>query len=1093
MKTFFVWSRWWPVLLLTLLVSVLLFSNYRSGAFLAGWDNLQMELGPEINLERAWQAAWEEYQGVGLEGGMAHSADLFRQLFFWPLNYLLPLSLVRFTWHALMILTGVLSTYALLRQLLLSQQMSRLGKKLAALGGASFYLLNFASVQNFYTTFEPFAAFFAFLPLLLFVLLKIFSVTQVEQKKWLLIFALVSILATSIAYVQTVFVVYAMVVLTLLLFFALRNLLSLKQPFWLAVKLPFLLGLMIFVINAFWFLPAAHFMLSDNASTLQFSKGKEMSNDILYFKNKAFGNFSSLAKLQGFWLEETDFDLSGNMIWLMDEWKIHWGQLSTELLAWLFFALLGLGLFKVFRERHELRWLLVAVFLLSVTVLGNDLFPFSYLVLFLQAILPFFYEMFRIAFTKWVVPFSLFYSIFLTFGLAFVFDFFSKKISQFFLSNLFLLALLFYAWPAFQGHYFYKRLQVQIPEPYFQLFSYFKNLPESSRIANLPQHSFYGWQWNDWGYHGSGFLWYGIKQPILDRAFDVWSTAQERYYWQLQTALDKKDVKMLENVMGQYDVDYVLLDESILNRNTVKPLNYEAIKELLAGSKRLKLIQEFDFISLYEFADEENQREKDFVSLYENLPIINNQHQFSWSDQSYANFHDYLSEPNNLANQAKIIYPFSSLFTNKLQKNFEFSLSETNDYFYLESLKELSGSTQDFALELPNLLKTETQLPFRLSWTTDSGATKLIFKALLPEIYWQDQKFYYDFAKEFTLKSDLCLTAKECFININNELTQPFQSSGQVDLLLSSKIINTVALSTANKTEYFDYTLFDLAFHDLPAKQLLLKENNDFLVKIPKVFVQADLVKSELNSFESDSCRPLSQGSALKDFRDSSNYYAATGTSICDRFYLGQLRHQNSYLFRLDAKNLSSMPLVFTVQAESLGRSPLETYLSEGVNYQIVPPTEQFNAGYTLYLSSDSFGRESNEDLLKSAEVFAWPYNFLKNLYLQDVNWNFAKANLATCDFQVNKKALWLYEVLVPAGCQASYLKLSQAYDRAWLAWQDGQWLKHHKLNNWANAWALSESSQEQKIYIFFYPQLLEYLGLALLLCLPCFFGKKMR
>ncbi len=1093
MKAFFVWSRWWPVLLLTLLVSVLLWLNYRPSYFLAGWDNLQMELSPQINLERAWQAAWEEYQGLGLEGGMAHSADLFRQLFFWPLNYLLPLSLVRFAWHALMILTGVLSAYALLRQLLLSQQMSRLGKKLAALGGASFYLLNFASVQNFYTTFEPFAAFFAFLPLLLFILLKIFSVTKDEQKKWLLVFTLVSILATSIAYVQTVFVVYAMVVSLVLLFFTVRNYLNNRGNFWLAFKLPLLLGLMIFVINAFWFLPAVHFMLSDNATTLQFSKGKEMSNDILYFKNKAFGNFSSLAKLQGFWLQETDFDASGNMIWLMDEWKMHWGQLPIQLLAWVFFILLCLGLFKIFRERHEFRWLLLAVFLLSVTVLGNDLFPFSYLVLFLQKLLPFFYEMFRIAFTKWVVPFSLFYTILVTFGLAFVLNYFTKRRSQFLLTILFLSGLLFYAWPAFQGHYFYQRLKVQIPEAYLQTFAYFETLPASSRIANLPQHSFYGWQWNDWGYHGSGFLWYGIKQPILDRAFDVWSVADERYYWQLQTALDKKDVKMLENVIGQYDVDYLLLDTSVVNRNTVKPLNYEALKELLAGSKRLKLIQEFDFISLYEFTDEENQREKDFVSLYQNLPIINNQHQFAWSDQSYANFHDYLFAPNNLANKAKIIYPFSSLFTNHLQKNFEFDLTETEDFFYLGSLKELPVETDGFYLELPSLLNLETQLPFRLSWSTEAGESKLTFRALLPEIYWQDQKFYYDFAKEFTLESDLCSEATECYININNELIQPFQVTGQVDLLLNTKMLNAVALSTANKTEYFDYTLFDLAFHDLSAKQLRLADKTDFLVKIPKVFVQADLVQSELNSFESDSCRPLSQGSALKDFRDLGNYYAATGTSICDRFYLGQLRHQNSYLFRLEAQNLSMMPLVFAIQAESLGRSPLETYLSEGVNYQILPPTEKFNAGYTLYLSSDSFGREANEDLLKSAEVFAWPYNFLNNLYLQDSTWNFTQANLATCDFQVKKKALWFYEVLVPADCNAEYLKLSQAYDRAWLAWQDGQWLDHRVLNNWANAWALAESDQDQKVYIFFYPQLLEYLGLLLLLSLPCFFGKKMR
>ena len=48
-----------------------------------------------------------------------------------------------------------------------------------------------------------------------------------------------------------------------------------------------------------------------------------------------------------------------------------------------------------------------------------------------------------------------------------------------------------------------------------------------------------GWNYYDWGYRGSGFLWYGIKQPILDRAFDVWDKSSEKYYEEIKSKRKK--------------------------------------------------------------------------------------------------------------------------------------------------------------------------------------------------------------------------------------------------------------------------------------------------------------------------------------------------------------------------------------------------------------------------------------------------------------------------------------------------------------------------------------------------------------------------
>jgi hypothetical protein len=339
------------------------------------------------------------------------------------------------------------------------------------------------------------------------------------------------------------------------------------------------------------------------------------------------------------------------------------------------------------------------------------------------------------------------------------------------------------------------------------------------------------------------------------------------------------------------------------------------------------------------------------------------------------------------------------------------------------------------------------------------------------------------------LDSSECRRAASCFLTINNQVVGPFSEQGETQVLLRTNVRNVVALSPKQQVvEYFDYTFFDLTDYQIQAQEFKVSTHAEVVqVKLPKIMIYPDLTTDPLGFTAAKNCRPFNQGSFFKEKRADGILYQATGTSSCDHFYLENLKHSASYLFRLDASNLSSLPFVFAIQAESLGRSPIETYLDEGVNYQIVPPVEKFHSGYTMYLSTDSYGRETNQNLLRKAEVYWWPYNFLSQLRLETTDFNQGneqpRAQLADCDFSVDKKALWFYQVDLPESCTASVLKLSQAHDRGWLAWSDGKFLPHLKFNNWANAWQLPESTDnKQVIYLFFWPQLLQYFGFALLI-----------
>ena len=83
-KKFINWLRTnWLDLFFTIVIliitSFVAFKNYTPNTFLTGWDNLHPEFNFKLNIERSLNAVWQEYQGVGLLGGMSHAADLPRQ------------------------------------------------------------------------------------------------------------------------------------------------------------------------------------------------------------------------------------------------------------------------------------------------------------------------------------------------------------------------------------------------------------------------------------------------------------------------------------------------------------------------------------------------------------------------------------------------------------------------------------------------------------------------------------------------------------------------------------------------------------------------------------------------------------------------------------------------------------------------------------------------------------------------------------------------------------------------------------------------------------------------------------------------------
>lgn len=171
-------------------VFMLAAANFSPNLWLTGWDNLHPEFAFDVNIQRSFFAVWQEYQGLGLLGGMAHAADLPRQLLLLPLSIIFPANLLRQIYFFLMLAVGSLGLYFLLvNKFLSSLQNNR--RELVGFLGSIFYLLNLGTLQTFYAPFESFVTQYGLLP---WLFLTAFTYINQPTRKNLLFLIIVNFL-----------------------------------------------------------------------------------------------------------------------------------------------------------------------------------------------------------------------------------------------------------------------------------------------------------------------------------------------------------------------------------------------------------------------------------------------------------------------------------------------------------------------------------------------------------------------------------------------------------------------------------------------------------------------------------------------------------------------------------------------------------------------------------------------------------------------------------------------------------------------------------------------------------------------------------
>jgi hypothetical protein len=664
--------------------------NYSPGTFLSGWDTLHPEFNFPLAFERMLNGVWRTDQGLGAVAIHSHMADLPRVLILWLLSPFIPLSDLRYVAILLPLIIGPLGIYFLTKTILSSsnsaiKQFSN--SSYSFLAGIA-YLCNMGTVGHFIVPFEMFTIQYAFLP---WVLLFALRFLQIGSKKTFLLFVLFSILIIPQAYAATLFYTFFITFCFFLtvFFFLFKS----NQTF----KRILFIILSTLILNSYWLLPNLY-AAEIQGYEVRVSQINRFFSAEAFATNQLYGNVLDASLLKNFLFEWRiyNFNIDESQV-VASAWKQHIENPWISGFGYFVFLIAILGILNSIRSKNKKALALLPFAIIGFLALLNGTFPINALFEYLGSLSPTLKEALRFPFTKFSIFWMLGLSVYFGLGISFIIGLLKKKIIQYFAVFFLACSFLFYFAPAFRGQLINPAVKTSIPKEYFELFEWTEKKDKNSRIAILPAHSFWNWVYYSWGYQGSGFLQFGIKQPLLDPDYNRWSKYNEQYQRELHYAVYNQDPNILENVLKKHNVRYIILDKSIQNiagfRN--ETLTWY-LPTLLEQSGKIKLAKQFgENILVYEFVDSRG----DQLSIYKNLPDIGPSKIGNYRDRAFEGTGAYITDKSTEIDNEKKIVTYDGRYIGPFNTFIEYTV---NPYSELTNLTDCSNKKAAYKRNIEN-------------------------------------------------------------------------------------------------------------------------------------------------------------------------------------------------------------------------------------------------------------------------------------------------------------------------------------------------------------------------------------------------------
>ncbi len=713
--------KYWPQVIITLVVALIAWLNYKPGTWLSGWDTLHPEFNFGLNFQRLL-SVWHSEQGLGAIPGHSQIADLPRVFILWLLHFILPLNTLRYTYIFICLLLGPLGIYQLIKHLLgVKGRTTTLIAFLVSL----FYLFNLSTLQQFFVPFEMFSTQYAFLPWIIYYSLKYL---QTATRRNLLLFCFFTLLATPQAYAAHLWYAFFGIYTLFLILFIILNKKKSEDTNFLRldrgaaeralsrsqknVYRALILVALTLVINSFWLLPNIYYIFSSSNIPREAKQNRLYSQEY-NLRNRENGYLKDVALVKGFYFNWTIYDFQKNRFeYLMNNWRQHLTNPFILAIGYLLFVGAILGIILSFLRKNRLFISFLSFFVIPFIFLMNHTFPFDRFFDFLLGF-KLFDEALRFVFTKFSILLIFSYSIYLALFLAFIFEkITSQKLINCFVF-IFCISLFAYSFPVFQGQLISDKLKIKIPSGYFQLWDFMER-QQAGTVLSLPLYNFAGWNYYQWGYQGSGFIWFGLKQHLLDRDSDRWSSANEQAFREFHYAIYSRNQQDLENDLKKYNIQYILWDKNVITyseKNRSQILYQREIQGLinnLLKQNKVSKIAQFGNVQIFKYEQAVSSWSQIIYPKY-NLES----YRWGFNDYGYTAYGDYVS--GSKQNLGTAVYPYRSMLdvTDRVKKSAFDQFEQTGSS---EGTLTLSAET------LFSLTKNQSQLEL----TTD-GKIKTIY------------------------------------------------------------------------------------------------------------------------------------------------------------------------------------------------------------------------------------------------------------------------------------------------------------------------------------------------------------------------------
>ena len=1173
---------YWPQMVIVLVWLFLVVANYVPGTWLSGWDALHPEFNFSLYFQRILNV-WQDHQGLGAPPAQAHLSELPRMLLYYPMSWVLPDSFLRYGYFFVCLLLGPLGVYAFLTRAVFGKK--NLIVKISGLVTSLVYLLNLTVLQQFYVPLEMFATHYASIG---WLFLYAFLYLKHHRRRDLVVFCLLTFFSASMAHTATLWYVYFGCIGLFIFLNSFGD-----RPRW---RYAIYLTLVTLVVNAFWLLPNAYYVINHSSVVKEAKISRSFSQEA-FLNGAEYGTLMNLITQKNFLFNWQDYDVkSERFVPIFDEWESVVNSDSFAVLWSLIFILSLNGMIYAYKKRNLLILSIIPLWMIGVFFWFNINPPLGFVYQFLRDNISLFREGFRFPFTKWSIVYIFSLSVLVGYAVEHIGEKLQSRGEQYYRVYIgsvcvIILWMMMMFNPAFRGYLISDKMKVWFPDAYFEMFEWFDRQDEVGKIANFPIESMWGWKYYDWNYQGAGFLWFGLKQPLMDREFDRWYPTNEQYYREMSSAVYAQDADRIVDLAKKFNISWFLLDKSVISPgNDPDVLYFDELEQMFGQSDEITLIEQFgDDLFVFEISDTSPS-----VYSMNTANIVSSDLDGGYRDSAYLQNGDYIQAEDGLiyplrllAGKDERLYNFDyndDLLTFSFSVddlvNYDVVIPEVEPGFrlpvtvssgqnnvlsidspYLERLLSLNVdfdtvfvviddttvvpygaiSQDEVFMSVPMkdtyLVKNSNNelfvnqsvdydnvTVFGCDDDVNSIANYSFFVDELDQIVINNRegtscvvypldvdfggtdtnngKILIDISFQSKNGSDVCFLNNRdglCFESSSyqvgdfNHIVRLFDREEVGDIQLQWKIVNHEEVISDLAVKFYD-RMFRVSGADLE-----LDYDSLFRIFGEKITFEIP-VHAQTKNFVDEPSRIESCGtlSPLISSKSKSGGYLELESldgSTCESVYFSVQKKWDGGLLFVDNRTVTGLPGKICLNNSISGKCDLLAFLSSGNQwlnevYQI-PATFDLGSRYRFNIDTISVGRNPSINQFRRATIAGISEKWLNNIVLVPKDYKSLTSSIFIRPHSGFGNWFLINELEFVDGQPVQGLfVLNNSFESGWKAiYFDGImpiFLDHVKVNNWANGWEIKSGEghpqgEPVRVYIFFWPQILQYLGFALL------------